>query len=271
MKVERISWSDIDSLSVCGQRHYYARIEKIVRPPGVSMIRGSSVHRSAETSLGYKLANGGEMLPVEALESVAADYVKDAMDGELLIDGDYDGMTIAEVRGVVTDEAVSLAREHRQHLAPQITPAAIEVKVEVPPSSALPATFVGIIDVIDGERIRDLKTKRKSPGKADADLSDQLTGYEILYRAKEGKPSHGLALDFVWRTPKSGKVSHATQETTRDVSDMAVFVRRANAAIRTLEAEVFLPAPVDSWVCSPKYCGYTELCPFYRGRKRPES
>ena len=57
-------------------------------------------------------------------------------------------------------------------------------------------------------------------------------------------------------------------EDNRGSKPASEITRRANAAVAMIDKEVFLPAPEDSWVCSRKWCGYYDTCPFASGAKR---
>ncbi len=270
MKPQHLSVSQMDTLDKCGQQYAYRYIEKIVSPPGFAATRGKVTARSVEANLKHKMETG-QLLPIEQVVQVAADALEAECQGAMMLDGDYAEMTIAQAKGVVKDQVVDLSKCHAEKVAPLIAPVGVEIRVELEPSEALPVKFVGVLDQIDGKRIRDTKTKTKAPPKNMADDSLQLTAYDLLYQARYHEASQGQALDVLWKTP-GGKVDHRTLETTRNRRDLEVFVARAQAALKVIEAEVFLPAPPDHWVCSKKFCGYTNICPYFRdGRTRPTS
>jgi len=268
MKLTRLSWSWINTLSTCGQQFVFRYIEKVVSPPGFAMIRGRAVDDAVNQNLTHKLETGS-LLSAEQVTQSASDAFDAATKDGYAIDGEYEGMDRKVAFGIAKDEVVGLAGYHAMELAPSIDPTGIQLKVEVPPCEALPVTLVGVLDLVDGEVVRDLKTKRKAPPKDMADTSGQLTVYDLLYRALKGQPPAGLGLDVLWQTPERKERKHARLETQRSVKDLQVFVNRANAARRSIEAEIFLPAPTDHWVCTPRFCGYTAVCPYFASRSRP--
>ena len=272
MKVERMSWSKVNSISLCGQAFVYREIEKVPAPENISAIRGKSIHKPIELNMKNKLEHG-ELLPVDQVRENAAATVKAATQVDLMMDGDYMGLTAEQATGIVTDQVVGMAVHHATdpELAPAINPTAVEMKIEIAPSEALPVTWVGVIDLIDGDVIRDTKTKTKAPNKNLAHEGDQLSSYELLYRARYGKPSGGQAFDVLWQTPAKKENKHKTLRTDRSDADIATFVHRVNATRRMMEAEVFLPAASDSWKCTEKFCEYTTICPFFRRTDRPEN
>ncbi|MHC4715083.1 MAG: PD-(D/E)XK nuclease family protein [Planctomycetota bacterium] len=269
MELGHLSWSQINTLNRCGEqyRRRYCEGERV--PPGIALLRGRATHRANEKNLLAKM-DTGELLPVDAVLQAASDAFDEAAEGEFVIDGDYEGMEIAEALGTAKDESVALAGLHAEQVAPEIEPTAIEVRIEIPPSDSLPVQFVSILDLIDGgAAIRDTKTTRKSPPGDAAHMNDQLSGQDLAFRARYQKPPEELSLDYLVRTAKKKELKHVRLPTTRTQADLAVFVRRAQAAIQMIEAEVFLPAPADSWACTTRFCGYAETCPFYRGRPKP--
>ncbi len=270
MNPEHLSWSQLNTLARCGEQYRRRYVERDRVPPGIALGRGRAVHKGIEANMIEKLTTG-KSLPVLDVEARAADAFKSWSEGEFVIDGEYEGMSVKQALGTATDESVALAGCHTVEIAPLVIPTAVETRIEIPPSNALPVKFVSILDLIDNDEvIRDTKTSRKAPFRGAADQSDQLTSQDLAFRALKGRPPLEATFDYVWRTAK-GKLGFDTLRTDRTKADLGVFVRRANAALKMIESEIFLPAPVDSWACSKRFCGYAETCPFFRGRERPSN
>jgi hypothetical protein len=200
---------------------------------------------------------------------LASDELDAACKETMSLDGDYAEMTLEQAKAITKQEVVGLSKLHATDLAPFITPKGVEVKVTLEASEALPVKLVGVIDLVTDEGIRDTKTKKQSPPAMMAHQSGQLSCYDLLHRAHYGTAPPRLGFGVLWRTPGKGDCKFKTLWTTRDTKDLEVFIARANAARKAIEAEIFLPAPEDHWVCSKKFCGYTEICPYFAGRPRP--
>lgn len=268
MKVESYSWSRYNRFETCGTQFQYIYCEKLKRPPGIALFRGRGVHAGAEVGLKTKMA--GQAPSLEAVKQAASDHLDAAFKGEFLVDGDYLGMSVADAKADVRNEVLATTEEHFRGLLPLIEPTAVEVKVTLPPSDTLPAPFIGVLDTVDREVVvRDLKTKRKAPDGDFAETSGQLTTYALLFAALNGRYPEKVIGDFVWRTPGKGIVKSRSLESTRNRDDVAILVRRMQAQTIAIEKEIFLPAAVDSPLCAPKYCGYTDICPYFAGRPRP--
>ena len=270
MKLEHLSWSRINSIDKCGYQYHLYRNLKIVLAPGFAQTRGKVIHKPIEKNMLHKLKTG-DLLPVEQVMQIASDEIDAAYKGPMTLDGDYAELTLEQARSRTKDEVVGLAKLHATDLAPVITPRDVEVKVTLEASEALPVKLVGVIDLVTDEGIRDTKTKAKAPPEMLAHESGQLSCYHLLHLAHYKTAPTQLGLDVLWRTPGKGICKSKTLWTTRDVKDLEVFIARANAALRAIEAEIFLPAPEDSWACTKKFCGYTEQCPYFAGRPRPTS
>lgn len=284
MEMRQISVSKITTLEKCGMQAYFRYGEGLKLPPSIAMLRGRALDTPVDLDLRRKMETG-ELAGEDELRDTAATAVTRAFDqeDEVAPDPDYEGLAMREARDTLSNEVQALALHHHQRVAPTIHPVDLQVRWEVEPSEALPAKFVGVLDIVDqqpggfgagGPVIRDTKSKRKAPNSDDAEDSLQLSAYDLLHRARYGRPSAAQTLDYLWRTP-GGKLGYKPLTTTRSLDDLSAFVARANRALEAFRAEVFVPAPEDSWVCSKRWCGYHPdnggPCPFARRRSRPRS
>jgi hypothetical protein len=129
--------------------------------------------------------------------------------------------------------------------------------------------MLGIIDVATVDRkIIDLKSAGKKKTQADADQSTQLTWYAMAYQAKTGAAPDGINLVAL----VNKKVPEAqVLETTRSRRDMEVLVARVNNFLGARQAGAFTPAPIGSWWCSRRFCGYWSTCPFVNSEREAAS
>lgn len=269
MKVDHLSHTREHTFELCGQQFVYKYIEKLARPDGIGLIRGKGPHKSVEADLKSKLESG-TLLEREAVGQVATDYIDGRFKGEVLIDGEFSGMGPREAKAIVREDVRELAFLHHDELAPNLRPTALEVRIEAE-FPELPCPYIGRIDIIDEDvDVHDTKTKRKAPEKDLAHTSEQLTTYWGLFCAHKKRPPRRLAFDVLWRTPK-GTVGQRALLTTRDDDAWRIKIARSLRMIEAIEKEIFLPAPVDHWACSPRWCSYTDVCPYFRGRPRATS
>jgi len=261
-KRRHISFSQLKMFQNCGKAYEYRYIEGKIIPPGVALIRGRSVHKAHEISLRRKL-EGAEPASEAEMEQIAADEVENGFRGDFIVDDD---IPFEDAKGTTKDQAVKLARLDQRELIPQIKPIAVEEKIEVE-IPGLSKTLLGILDVAEYGRVRDLKTSSRTPPKDASSKSAQLSMYHLLFEIKYGKPPGELMLDTLVAT-KEPKLDQ--QKSWRMKEEIQIFLNRVHSAVENIEKGNFLPAPEDAWNCSAKWCGFWSICPFGgSGRKRP--
>lgn len=250
-----LSASSLGTLAKCGEMYRWRYIEGIKAPPGVAAVIGKGAHHAVEQDLRHKM-EWGALLDEEAVGDFAADGLRTAWDDEktgppVLHEGDPN-------KGGAVDAAVALAKLHHRRVAPGIQPIALErgFRLEL---DGFPFDLVGFIDVEERRRLRDTKTKTKAPPKNAAEVSDQLTMYDMEARARGVQGELGLVLDFLVRT-ESGKTRVITQPTERTENDRVSLLRRVEAAAGVIQKGAFAPTQRDNWWCSQKWCGYYDRC-----------
>ena len=261
---DHISASQLTMFNRCAMQWYFRYAEGKRIPPGVALIRGKSVHEAREMNLRQKVETGDD-LPAEEVEAAARDAVVAQFTGQVQLDS---GQSPRRAKADCIDGAVRLARCDYECFQRSMQPRYVErrVTIHIP---GLGLDIVGVLDTSDAaEVVRDLKTRSKTPSPREADRSDQLTTYALMYRTIEGRLPKAVQLDAVVDL-KAGPQA-VPLPSTRTVEELDVLVRRYYAAIRAIEKGAFVPCPADSWVCQPKWCGYTDICPYYaRGESRP--
>jgi len=269
LKLPHLSWSQVNMLGRCGEqyRRRYVLGEKVL--PGASLIRGTGVHRARAKHMRHKLTSD-DVLPIEAVEQEALDSVSRAFEEEVyLTNGDRE-KGIGVVLGETRDTARRLSHLDYLEFGLACHPVEVEQTLAVQPRG-FDVPLVGIVDLITAEKvIPDAKSTKKSPPATEADDSDQLTMYSLLYRANhKGEEEAGLALEWLvdTKTPKTVR-----QVTTRDESDYEPFLNRIGVSWQTIQAGLFVPCSKGAWQCDPRYCGYHgNGCLYVNGKRRPRT
>lgn len=268
---DHLSNSQIQMALKCGQQYAYRYQEGLVLPPGFAMVRGKAVDAGVTQNLRQKIETGTD-LPVEQVQQLAREKLEEEFRGDVVLDPDYEGQDREKAKGALVDEVAGLAKLHTERVSPTFQPAAVQLRVEIAPSQSLPIKFVGILDLIDSNRrIRDTKTAKKSASAGASDESDQLTAYDLLYRAHYKSRPTSLGLDQLVRTEAGNYSAKEFTSEPRPVDELRAYVARARAVLRMNETETYTPAPDSAWWCSARWCGYHGMCPYARGRKRPTS
>jgi len=283
--------SQLSTFLLCGQQYYYRYVKGIKAPPGIAAHVGTGVHRGIEANMKVKLEHGHDKrIALEAVQEIAATAVKARIDRQgVMLSKEERERSENVIIGEAVDRAVALATIHWKVLAPFIRPRRVEWPwvVSLPQR---PYKLAGTIDLQDQNGcLRDTKTTSRSPEKDRAHKSDQLTIYAMVLNAFDGEiPS--IQQDYLVATKtwskkwpaikdadrkalkkaskkKGSPIKVVTQETRRDSEDFRGALNRVDAMHKAVKKGVFPPAPSDHWVCSEKWCGYADRCPYFRGRK----
>ena len=261
-----ISPSQLGMYARCGEQYRRRYICGDIIPPNMVQIRGRSVHKARKANLRQKKETRKD-LPADQVVETARDAVDADFHGEVSLDV---GQTIGSAKGEALDSAVRLAQCDYDYFQKDIQPTMVEERITVV-IPGLGRDILGILDTADQHGVvRDLKTAGKSPSAGAADKSDQLTTYALLYKTAAGKLPDGVQLDTVVNLKIKPKA--VASSSTRTDADLDVIVGRYHVTIKAIEAGTFVPCPSDFWMCSPKWCGYYETCPYVRrGQNRPVS
>jgi len=272
--------SGIDLMSMCGVAFDKKYLQRLPEPRSVAMVVGSAVDRAVSANMD-KMVEAGSLLPAEQVRDVARDaLVKEWSDGTAIqVDGDAVAYTNGEpvvateedqeegwtaAMGDAIDASVDLATYHHREVAPIIRPTHVQEKwvLDVP---ELDIQVAGAIDIREAlQSVRDTKTSAKSPVKTKADVSLQLSMYAAAVRLREGQFPKLVQLDVMVRTPRRKDLKYVPLSSTRGEADMPHLLARIEAAAATVNSGVFTPAPIDSWKCSKKYCGFWGGCRYAR-------
>jgi hypothetical protein len=268
--------SGIELLSTCGIAFEKRYLERIAEPRSVQMVRGSAVDRAVSLNLESKRDNG-VLLSVADVRDIARDALVDEwkngsdihIDGNSAFKNGEDVVTDEEedsavVMDEVIDTVVDMAAHHASEVAPTISPTHVQEKwvLDIP---ELDVQLAGAIDVREAlVRIRDTKTKTTSPVKTLADDSLQLGVYALRSKAEFGQFPREVQLDVLVRTPKRHDLKHVPLVSRRGPEDMPYVIARIEAAVTAVNRGNFLPASLNHWKCSKRYCGYWATCRYAR-------
>jgi len=258
-----LSPSQLETLSKCGLQWAFRYIDKIINPPTASMARGTGVHIASQANFEQKMETQTDM-PAKDLIEIAVTGFESEVAGGITLDVD-DAAACDTVIGYAKDEVVDATQFYAQHVAPLYQPIFVEkeIVIELPGERDL----LMVLDVGTKDGFMDLKTAKKSKNQDEADNSLQLTAYAVGYMHEVGQWPQGINLETIVCTTKQVRRSIVT--TTRDDDDIATLSFRIDAFSKAIAAGNFIPAPVGAWWCSPRWCGYWNICPAVRKGGRP--
>lgn len=257
--------SALDTLWGCGERFYRIYICKERSDASVAMIVGLAVDKAVNDNMEYKI-DTGELLDVEQIRAIAADTFEIEWGLKTIVYRHHEYVRgEAIVKAEAKEKAIRLSVLHHEALAPGIWPTHVQRSwaVEIP---GMPFDLVGTIDIQEGrKRIRDTKSTEQSPNGNIADVSDQLTAYDLAIKVIDGFRVNEVVLDYLI----NNKVAVAkTLRSTRNDDDSRIFMNRVENAAEVIGKGAFTPARPADWICSRDFCGFADSCRYF---KKPKS
>lgn len=259
-KKPRLHQSHLSLMYSCPKAYEYRYVMGIKGPPSGVLVTGSATHKSAEENLRHKMSNG-ELLAEDEVCDISRDEANRIIGEEGLQPGADDEGSIETVSGKIVDQAIQLSILHHQEVAPNITPISVE-RTFVLELEGFPVDLAGTMDIEEVNKVRDIKTYKKSPTQNFVDTSLQLSMYGLAKKTIDGMNPEELWLDVLVKT-KEPKLKQFC--TTRTDADYASLLKRVDLACKQIESGLFQPCSPDNWMCSQSYCPYwQEICEFGR-------
>lgn len=248
----RLSFTQLSTYLKCARSYAFKYVERIRTPASGAMVQGRVFHKVVETSYRSQMESG-ELLPVETCRDLFAAEFDGALASEPVQLQDN------ETSAGLLDEGTRLITVHREKLAPQARPHALEVPFEVDLWGD-GISFSGFVDMVETDgTVVDHKTWSPSRVPTEETLHNdlQLTGYAVASQAMTGRPVPGLRFDGIkkLKTPVAYRM-----ETSRTQAQCGAFVDEVATVAKGIRAEVF-PFNPGGWWCSSRYCGFWNLCP----------
>lgn len=260
--IVEIHQSELTEYDLCGERYRRRHIDKDPDAPGTAALRGGGVHGAAQANHEQKIESGIDLPKKDLVEiGVAAFEDKKANEGYRLTP---DELSIGEraTMARAKDTVAYLTGLYRDRVAPAIRPVLVEEKIV----ADIPGTKIRLGGRLDftttDDRVHDLKTSVRKKSQRDADETIQFTMYDILFQVRTGRRPAGFDLDVL---VDAAAPTVQQIRTTRTERDRRVLINRINNLLRARETGTFAPAPIGSWICSPKWCGYWPTCPYVNG------
>ncbi|RLC87685.1 MAG: hypothetical protein DRJ03_05260 [Chloroflexi bacterium] len=240
----RLSISQIQTFLRCQRMWALRYVEGLkIPPPGAALI-GSLTERALEVAL-QPVLEGKRPEPLDVVEDVFAEGFKEARD---LADWRDD-----KPEKLFEDARVALRGYHKKQV-PKLRPVALQERRSkfVAPAGM---EVVGIADLREAAKIVDWKTsKRKVSTQRSRAYAVQLHTYQALWPQSEGLELHNLVLG---REEPLILPVEAEEDPERV---WALFWQVKTGIEIALRTGVFLPASLDHWICSPKWCGFWDVC-----------
>ena len=250
--------SSLFAIETCGEYYRRRYLEKQDYRHNYLALCGSASHKGRESNFTQKMLTHTDA-PVSDVTDACRDYVvKTFADGEVVPDKDHAGLSKAALRSETIDRSVRLTGADYDFFQTRIQPLETEINIEVDiPNHEF--SIAGVLDLVDDQyALRDYKTKKATPGQSVADGSEQLTLYDLLFRAYFKREPSMITMDCVVDLKRGPKA--VSLETTRTAQDHQAILNRMAAAANAIEKGVFIPCTQDFWKCNPNYCEFFNDC-----------
>ena len=264
-----LHWSEMSMAMRCLVQHHFVYRLGMRRPGNAFLAIGTGAHSAIEYYMRWKLAHEMATAPRDEVSDVARDSVAHRIETEgLTLDEDEAAKGIVRVKARAVDVAARMSLLHYDEIAPGIEPIEVEKEWRVNVKGAN-LVLAGRIDLIATDGIHDSKTAKAMPAANEADTSDQLTTYALAHRVLYGKLPAKLFLDKMVITEKEREDSSEPGrkkilETVRTDADLIPFLKRIEAIVRLIRSGMIMPCDRSHYLCSRKWCGFFDICPYVR-------
>lgn len=252
-----LSFSQVSMFLRCGKSYEFRYIENKKIPPGIVMIKGSSVHSGIECNSIQKVQSRIDLPKSDIIDAAVTSFNAQITEDVSLSD-DEKSIGKDTIIGKAKDSIVTIAELYSDVVAPTIQPIEVEktIMIDIPESQPIMA----VLDCIDEKHVvHDYKVTGKSKNQNEADTSLQLSVYAMAHKELYGTLPEKLVLDTMveLKTPKYQAI-----ETTRGEDCYVKIYRISQAVQKAIAAGIFLPPAEGSWQCNSRFCGYFQICPY---------
>lgn len=249
----------LESLARCGVAWERRNIRGEKIPAGARAAVGTAVDASVRRNLQNKVAVGAP-IELDEAKSIARDTLSAEWEsGVRLTEEDMEDAVSNRDKAI--DMSVNLSAFHHETVAPSIQPTHVARRWVLDVDGA-DIQIAGEIDIQTATAIRDTKTSGKSPVKSLADESLQLSVYALAVRQLDGKLPETVHLDYLVQTPKRGDTKFVPLSSVRTIEQLSPVLARIEQMDSIIRSGLFTPAPIGSWWCSARYCGYFDTCKY---------
>ena len=256
MDKPHISISQVNKYNTCGMQYKFHYIDKIKIPYSARMLRGNCVDSSANLHFAKKLEDGKGITKDKFIDNAVNYHNDKSMWSHVDTVYTYDDLSETESM----DATSGLAETYYEGFG-GFEPISVQQKIEVPYDSQL--NFLAFTDLVIKNQEKgtpiliDNKVRAKDRYNEDLTRDIQLVKYADLL----GYSEVGLAVTS-YNNGKP-KVILKLADITKKDKDMVN--KRIDKTVEGIRKEVFNPVPTGNWVCTPKWCGFYEMCEFGKG------
>lgn len=251
-----MSFSQLNEFLKCGEAYRRKRIEKEESPSNLAMTAGKAFHTGMETRFTFKMDG-----KYDGDSTAVSDAVDEAMGedwAEAPIAALWPQPSEADYKRL--QDSMADLSEHVFGQYKNMKVAAIEERFEIK-LEGVELPIVGYIDLRTTQgTVIDWKTGAKAPAANSADVSEQLTLYDLATRKVHNVTPPRMGNIFA-RMGANGPLVKEFWTEPRKEADFERLTNRFQILDTALKNQgPWHPAPAGSWWCSEKQCVFWKDC-----------
>lgn len=262
--MKHVSFTQLMTYVRCPEHFLFRYVLGMKRPPGKAQKHGFALHETfayhfdqkKKDSKGLKVYEAKEFF-VEVFRNALEEYETEMDETKRLVTKDF----LLKEKGINVNQLVATGLRgidvYFKEMNPKIVPDLVEEPFTIPTTSNV--NLMGRIDMTDKKGvIHELKTTRRMPNAQDINLDQQLAIYQLAYQMLKGKPSKGIAKDYIVFSKRDAKIVQFKVD--KPFFDKNAVFRNIAVIMEAVRHNIFYCIhPAESWVCSKEWCGYFKL------------
>ena len=130
-KKPHISPSQLSTYTRCGEQYRRRYVEKEIIPPGIALMKGSSVHKGAEENFKHKMEKGEDMNKDDVAMICVETFDNIQKNEGILLNDDELAIGKKKVVGEAKDVIVDMANLFSERVAPRYIPKSVEKEYNI--------------------------------------------------------------------------------------------------------------------------------------------
>jgi len=254
-----LSQSRLSLYEQCGVKYQLRYLENKKNPSTFTQIRGTSVHAGAQQNFKHKLKKKEDLRKDDIVDIAVAAFEEELKKG-YSVTAEEKSKGVKLVKSDTKDIVALMSETFALQVAPNYMPLFVEEEQRIIVQDC-EYDLLARMDVCDvKENVIDIKTSKRFKSQWEVDVSEQLSFYALVYKAKTGRLPRSCKYESL---TTGGQVKTLTSR--RTIEDLNVILRRINMMIKGINAGVFVPCQPTDWHCSPDYCEFFSECLYVKG------
>jgi hypothetical protein len=271
-KKPQLHQSSISLLLRCGYKFSRVILNGEREPQTTPLVIGTGTHSTNAQNLQNKI-DRGILLPRDVVTDMARDnFIRAWNETAVVLSDEEMFQGLQKSKDLAMDQTIECSKAYHYECAPKIEPISVEKKFVIE-AQGYDFDFAGAIDCeefkkipdgqwgdipIQGNIIRDTKTRKTNLGQQEVDRSNQYTFYALYEWLASGKTKvpDFVAQDSIIKGTKNRAAFCVTNYSRRTTDDFAVAFRIFDQACKIIKAGVFAPASPLDFLCNREYCGF---------------